>query len=251
MRQRDRLVVVAIAAIALLLNVAIPRKQSARVSNGPSLVQVIQRVDSSVVYVEAYGNYRAYNEYGFNKKNDSKLWSGSGVIISEDGLVLTAAHVVDGADRFKVTLPDGREFWSKSAWHRSEISDVGFIQLDTTEKLPVSSLGKSSNLRKGEDVFVIGCPYGYELRFSVTKGIVSGLERDCEGFFGEKFILQVDAQSWPGNSGGPVYNMRGQVIGILVGGYGGADGIGLCIPSDVIRVLRIAYEAEQLLKEMK
>ena len=200
---------------------------------GSNLVQVIQKVDPSVVYVEA-------QDYEGNR-----IWSGSGVIISEDGLVLTAAHVVDGAEKFKIVLSDGREFWSENAWHKSEISDVGFIQLDTDEKLIVSSLGKSSILKRGEDIFVIGCPFGYKFRFNVTKGIVSGLERDCDGFFGEKFILQVDAQTWPGNSGGPVYNMHGQIIGILVGGYGSADGISLCIPVDIISGVLDIYIAEQ------
>ena len=261
MRQRDR-VVVAIIAIALLLNVAIPRKQSVNVSSRPNLVQVIQRVNPSVVYIEAYGNYNAYDsdEYGFDKMGNGKLWSGSGVIIFEDGLVLTAAHVVDGADRFKVTLPDGREFWSENAWHRSEISDVGFIQLDiittlpadVSQKLPVSYLGKSDNLRKGQDIFIVGCPFGHILRFTVTKGIVSGFYRDFDGFFGEKMLMQVDAASYPGNSGGPIYNMQGRIIGILVGGYsGGYDNIGLCIPVDIISGILRIYEAEQTIEKME
>lgn len=202
-----------------------------------NLVQVIQKVEPSVVYVEA-------QDYEGNR-----MWSGSGVIISENGLVLTAAHVVNGVDKFKIILPDGREFYSEQSWHRSDISDVGFIQLDLPEDvlLPVSYLGKSGSLRKGEDVFIVGCPFGYELRFTVTKGIVSGLDRYCDGFFGAKFILQVDAQSWPGNSGGPVYNMRGNVIGILVGGYYGADGIGLCVPVDVVSGLLDIYTAEQIM----
>lgn len=203
------------------------------------LVQTIQRVEASVVYVQG-------QDYEGNP-----LWSGSGVIISEDGLILTAAHVVDGADKFKVILSDGREFYSEKSWHRHDISDVGFIQLEDANELQVSYLGKSNNLKKGLDVFVIGCPFGYELRFTVTKGIISGLERDCDGFFGEKLILQVDAQSWPGNSGGPVYNMRGQIIGILVGGYHNADGIGLCIPSDVINGMLNIYQAERKIEKVK
>ena len=97
----------------------------------------------------------------------------------------------------------------------------------------------------------MGCPFGHILRFTVTKGIVSGFERDFDGFFGEKLLLQVDAQSWPGNSGGPVYNMNGQIIGILVGGYYGADGVGLCIPVDIISGILDIYEAERTVKELK
>lgn len=212
----------------------------------PSLVQVIQRVNPSVVYVEAYNSA----EHSYSGES-YKLWSGSGVILEPGGLVLTAAHVVEGADKFKITLPDGREFWSEESWHRSEISDVGFIQLDVAEKLPVSYLGKSSDLRKGEDVFIVGCPFGYELRFTVTKGIVSGFSRDFDGFFGTKMLLQTDAQSWPGNSGGPVYDMRGQIVGVLVGGYYGADGIGLCVPVDIISGILKIYNAEQAVGAMK
>jgi len=201
-----------------------------------NLVQVIQRIEPSVVYIEA------------QDEGGRRLWSGSGVIISEDGLILTAAHVVNGAGQFKIILPDGREFLSYRSFCRYDITDVGFIQLDDAEGLPVSYLGRSISLKKGLDVFVIGCPFGYELRFTVTKGIVSGLDRDCDGFFGEKLILQVDAQSWPGNSGGPVYNMQGQIIGILVGGYYGVDGIGLCIPVDVIQGILNIYQAEQEMK---
>jgi len=253
MKQRNRIIVI-ILTMALLLSVVVPRRQTGVVLNQLNLVSIIQRVDPSVVYVEAYGTYEAYSydEYGFDKQNDQKLWSGSGVIICPDGLVLTAAHVIEGADRFKVTLPDGQEFWSENAWHRSEISDIGFIQLDVTEKLPVSSLGKSNTLKRGEDVFVIGCPFGYDLRFTVTKGIVSGIKRDCDGYFGEKLMLQVDAASFPGNSGGPVYNMRGRIIGILVGGYsGGYDNIGLVIPVGAISGLLDMYMAEQVMKEIE
>lgn len=207
-----------------------------------SLAQIIEWVESSVVYVEAYGD-ASYGDTTYN----GMLWSGSGVIIDSNGLILTASHIVKGADRFKVVLSDGRELWSEDSWCKPDISDVGFIKLPI-EGLSISCLGESSGLRKGDDVFVMGCPFGYELRFTVTKGIVSGLGRDCEGFFGKKLIFQVDAQGWPGNSGGPVYDMNGRIIGILVGGFYGVDGIGLCIPSDVISGLLDMYMAEQSMK---
>lgn len=240
---RTRIIVLLVIVAALLgiftykdsINYA-PKEQ-------PSLVQVIRRVNPSVVYVEAYKHTKGHS---YDGGSDYKLWSGSGVIIDPGGLVLTAAHIVEGADRFKVTLPDGREFWSESSWYRSEISDVGFIQLDVNDvKLPVSYPGNSSGLRKGDDVFIVGCPFGYRLRFTVTKGIVSGFSRDFDGFFGEKMLMQVDAQSWPGNSGGPVYDMRGQIIGIFVGYHYGVDGLSYCIPVDTIKALFAIYKAER------
>jgi len=247
MKQRTRILCLIVVVAALLGVWRMDNRLNCAPSEQPNLVQVIQRVNPSVVYIEAQG-YEGY-----------PMWSGSGVIIDPGGLVLTAAHVVEGADRFRIVLPDGREFHSENSWHRSEISDVGFIQLDLVNivpvdppgKLPISYLGKSDSLRKGQDVFIIGSPFGYILKFTATKGIVSGFERDFDGYFGEKLMLQVDAQSWPGNSGGPVYNMQGQVVGILVGGYYGADGIGLCIPVDIISGILDIYEAEQVMKEMK
>jgi serine protease Do len=219
-----------------------------------SLADAVEKVSSSVVYVEAYGMSNEYYSYTYGCTygfDDEKLWSGSGVLISEDGFILTAAHVVKGASKFKVTLPDGQEFWSEDSWHRSDISDVGFIQLaDVSDKLPVSCLGNIDGLRKGDGVLVIGCPFGDVLRFTVTKGIVSGFGRDFDGFFGAKVLMQVDAQSWPGNSGGPVYNLQGKIIGILVGGYYGADGISLCVPVDVISGILGIYEAEQAVQEL-
>lgn len=201
-----------------------------------SLISLIKRVDPSVVYVEAV------DKYGF------RLWSGSGVIISPDGLILTAGHVVDGTETFKVILSDGREFLTDKSY-LSDVTDIGLIRIDA-EKLPLSYLGNSDNLRKGEEVFIIGCPLGFGLRNTVTAGIISGLERNS-GIFGDKLIFQSDAQSWPGNSGGPVYDMRGKVIGILVGGYYGADGISLIVPSNVVKLVVNVYEAEMELEDAR
>ena len=247
MGMRTRIICLLVIVAALLGIWRMDNRLNCAPSERPDLVQVIQRVNPSVVYIEAYNN-----SYEHSYDDSYLMWTGSGVIIDSGGLILTAAHVVKGADKFKIVLPDGQEFWSKGSWHRSEISDVGFIQLDIGDvELPISYLGNSSTLRKGQDVFMIGNPFGYELRFTVTKGIISGLKRDIVGHFGKKLLLQVDAQSWPGNSGGPVYNEYGFVWGILVGGYYGADGIGLCIPVDIISGMLNLYEAERALGVMK
>lgn len=201
-----------------------------------SLVSLIKRVDPSVVYVEAVDEY------------SNRLWSGSGVIICPDGLVLTAGHVVDGAEAFKIILPNGQEFWSNKSY-LSDVTDIGLIQIDA-KKLPFSHLGNSDNLRKGEEVFIIGCPFGFGLRNTVTAGIISGLKRDID-FFGKKLMIQSDAQAWPGNSGGPVYNMQGRVVGILVGRCWEADGISLIVSSNVIKLVLNVYIAERELKNAR
>lgn len=194
-----------------------------------NLISLIKQVDPSVVYIETY-SCEGY-----------KMWSGSGVIISSDGLILTAGHVVRGVARFKIKLLDGRIFLTSKSFS-SDVIDGGLIKIDA-EKLPFSYLGNSDDLRKGERVFIIGSPFGYDLSNTVTQGIISGLERDID-LFGEKFVIQSDAQSWPGNSGGPMYNMRGQIMGISVGGYWGADGISVIMPSNICKLLIDIYRVE-------
>lgn len=231
---RKWLIAVAIAVIFAACFPAIYHRPNPEpMTSQISLVSLIKQVDPSVVYVEAYDEY------------SNRLWSGSGVIISSDGLILTAGHVVDGAEAFKVILPDGQEFWGDKSY-LPNVTDVGLIKIDA-EKLPFSYLGNSDNLCKGEKVFIIGCPLGFDLFNTVTAGIISGLKRDID-FFGEKLMIQSDAQAWPGNSGGPVYNMQGRVVGILVGGYWGADGISLIIPSNVCKLVLNNYMAEKELE---
>lgn len=231
-------IIAACLAIIILFAIKLPYHRSGpeSITSQVNLVSLIRRVNPSVVYIEAHDEYCDY------------LWSGSGVIICSDGLILTAGHIVDGAKAFRVVLPDGQEFWSNKSY-LSDITDVGLIQIDA-EKLSFSYLGNSDNLRKGEEVFIIGCPFGIDLFNTVTQGIISGLNRDID-FFGEKLIIQSDSHSWPGNSGGPVYNMKGRIVGILVGGYWGADGISLIIPSNICKLVLNCYKVEKELEKAK
>ena len=232
---RKWLIAIAIAVIfAACFPAVYYRSDSKPIISQVNLVSLIKRVDPSVVYIEAVDEYGIY------------MWSGSGVIICPDGLILTAGHVIDGVEAFKIVLFDGREFWSNKSY-LSDVTDIGLIKIDA-ERLSFSYLGNSDNLRKGGEVFIIGCPFGIGLRNTVTTGIISGLGRNSGGFFGEKLIIQSDSQSWPGNSGGPVYNMQGRVIGILVGGYWGVDGISLIIPSNICKLVLNIYKAEKELE---
>lgn len=232
-------IIAAILAVAFAISfpaVYYRDKPETKISVQSNLVSLIKQVDPSVVYVEAC-------DYEGNP-----IWSGSGVIISENGLILTAGHVVKGAGVFKIILSDGREFWTDKSY-LSDVTDAGLIQIDANG-LPFSHIGNSDDLCKGKKVFIVGSPFGLKLKNTVTVGIISGLKRDID-FFGEKLIIQSDAQSWPGDSGGPVFNMNGRVIGILVGGYWGVDGISLCIPSNICRLVINIYEAEKELENIK
>jgi len=153
---------------------------------------------------------------------------GSGFIISADGYVLTNAHVVDGADEVYVTLTDKREFKAKIIG-TDKRSDVALVKLEGTN-LPRLSIGDSNKVRVGEWVIAIGSPFG--LDNTVTAGIVSAKARDTGDYLP---LIQTDVAVNPGNSGGPLINMRGEVIGInsqIYSRSGGYMGISFAVPID-------------------
>ncbi len=158
---------------------------------------------------------------------------GSGFILSSDGLIMTNAHVVDGADEVLVTLPDKREFKAKIIG-ADKRSDVALVKIEAAG-LPAVKVGDVNKLRVGEWVMAIGSPFGLEN--SVTAGIVSAKLRDTGDYLP---FIQTDVAINPGNSGGPLINMRGEVVGInsqIYSRSGGYMGISFSIPMDeAIRV---------------
>ncbi len=153
---------------------------------------------------------------------------GSGFILSSDGLIMTNAHVVDGADEVLVTLTDKREFKAKIIG-ADKRSDVALVKIEATG-LPAVKVGDVSKLRVGEWVMAIGSPFGLEN--SVTAGIVSAKMRDTGEYLP---FIQTDVAINPGNSGGPLINMRGEVVGInsqIYSRSGGYMGISFSIPMD-------------------
>ncbi len=136
---------------------------------------------------------------------------GSGFIIDADGIVLTNAHVVEGASEVGVTLPDGRSFTGK-VLGADPLTDVAVVKV-VGSRLPVATLGDSSRVRPGEWAIAIGNPLG--LDNTVTAGIISAIQRTNAVGEGQRVpYIQTDAAVNPGNSGGPLINERGQVIGI-------------------------------------
>jgi serine protease Do len=170
---------------------------------------------------------------------------GSGFIVSPDGFIVTNAHVVENADDIKVRLTDKREFRAKVIGVDMR-SDVAVIKVDATS-LPVVKIGDSRKLRPGEWVIAIGSPYGFAN--TVTAGIVSATSRDNlsqDPNMDAVPFIQTDVAVNPGNSGGPLLNMRGEVVGInsqIFSRTGAFAGISFAIPIDY------AYGvAEQLIK---
>ncbi len=153
---------------------------------------------------------------------------GSGFILTPDGMVMTNAHVVDGADEVVVTLTDKREFKAKIIG-TDKRSDVAVVKIDAAG-LPAVKVGDVNRLKVGEWVMAIGSPFGLEN--SVTAGIVSAKQRDTGDYLP---FIQTDVAINPGNSGGPLINMRGEVVGInsqIYSRSGGSMGISFAIPID-------------------
>ncbi|NQT23146.1 MAG: Do family serine endopeptidase [Candidatus Omnitrophica bacterium] len=167
---------------------------------------------------------------------------GSGFIIDKEGNVLTNYHVVAGAEKITVTLPDGRSFPGKIRG-RDPRMDVALIKIDALD-LPVVELGNSDNLKTGQWVIAIGNPFGHILKSpepTITVGVISALHRHIpsDGARGVHFdMIQTDAAINLGNSGGPLCNMQGEVIGINVAIFstsGGSQGVSFAMPITVIK----------------
>lgn len=155
---------------------------------------------------------------------------GSGFIISEDGYVLTNNHVVADSKEIFVTLTDGKEY-KASVVGLDERTDVALIKIDAKD-LPAVKIGQPSSLKKGQWVLAIGSPFG--LDSTVTVGVVSAINRDTGEYLP---FIQTDVAVNPGNSGGPLINLQGQVVGMnsqIISRSGGFMGISLAIPIDEV-----------------
>ncbi len=156
---------------------------------------------------------------------------GSGFIVSADGVILTNAHVVKDANEVTVKLTDRREFRAKVLGSDPK-TDVAVLKIDASN-LPVVTLGNTKDLRVGEWVLAIGSPFGFEN--TVTAGVVSAKGRSLPDDSAVPFI-QTDVAVNPGNSGGPLFNARGEVVGInsqIYSQSGGYQGVSFAIPIDV------------------
>ncbi len=173
---------------------------------------------------------------------------GSGFVIDPGGLVLTNDHVVRGAERILVTLPDGRDLGAELVG-TDQLTDVAVLRVDAGgERLPAVEIGSSRNLLIGEWVVAIGNPFGTAISNpepTVTAGVVSAVGRHIVPSEGDRGfylgMIQTDASINPGNSGGPLVNALGQVIGVnssIFSRSGGSEGLGFAIPID--RALRVA-----------
>ncbi|MGB2176784.1 MAG: Do family serine endopeptidase [Hyphomonas sp.] len=161
---------------------------------------------------------------------------GSGVIVREDGVIVTNNHVVEGADSFRVVLSDRREYPAELVLN-DERTDLAVLKIDTGgDKLPVLHYADTREAQVGDLVMAIGNPFG--VGQTVTSGIISATARTDVGISDYSFFIQTDAAVNPGNSGGALVDMKGQLVGVNTAIFsrgGGSNGIGFAIPSEMVK----------------
>jgi len=201
------------------------------------LVSVVEKISPAVVNISAQSTVREadpfFGIFGLGTERQAQSL-GSGFIVDRNGIVVTNAHVVEGASRVTVTLLDGRELEADLLGSDRD-ADIAVLKVKATN-LPAIPLGRSSDLMIGETVIAIGNPFG--LSNTVTTGVLSAVGRTIPSERGERLFtdfLQTDASINPGNSGGPLVNVGGDVIGINSAIISGATGIGFAIPADRAR----------------
>jgi serine protease Do len=211
--------------------------------NGPAVVNVrvvgstkvsqrqqMPQFDEDDPFFEFFRRFQPQQPRGNGGGRELVYGAGSGFIVSPDGVILTNAHVVRDADEVTVKLQDRREYRAKVLGSDTK-TDVAVLKIDA-KNLPVVPVGNSRNLQVGEWVLAIGSPFGLES--SVTAGVVSAKGRSLPG--DQVPFIQTDVAVNPGNSGGPLFNTRGEVVGInsqIYSQTGGYQGLSFAIPIDV------------------
>ena len=208
------------------------------ISFGHSLHRLFEEVNPTVVVIHIKENKS--KGQNFSKKNLSKKNVGSGVVISTDGKIMTASHLVHSADKIQVEFLNG-DLIPARVLSSVPHADVALIQLTRIpEKLQVAVLGNSDDVLVGNEVFVIGAPYGYS--HTISKGIVSARYKpgDLDTEMGMSELIQTDAAINTGNSGGPMFNEQGEVIAIvshIISHSGGNEGLGFAVTSNMSKKL--------------
>ena len=192
-----------------------------------SLQQLYQDCSPSIVAITGYVDGKT----GYS-------W-GTGVVLSEDGLILTNTHVIEDCDRATVTLYDDSVYEAELVG-ADAISDVAVLKI-AASGLPAAAFGESGSLVVGDRVAAIGNPLGETFRMTLTDGIISAIERGISYNGHSMTLLQTNTALNEGNSGGPLFNMYGQVVGVtnmkMMSSYSSIEGIGFAIPSSTVRTV--------------
>jgi len=216
---------------------AIVANSAANTANKKALTvpEIVDKVGPAVVGIVNKTTYTNYgNIFGFygSQQQEVEQSSGSGVVISADGYIVTNNHVIEGASELVVILNTGDEYNAKIIGKDSN-TDIAVVKIDA-EGLVHATLGESSALRVGETAIAIGNPLGQEFAGTTTQGIISGLNRNVTIDNKQLTLIQTDASINPGNSGGALVNAYGEVIGINTAKISSStlEGLGFAIPID-------------------
>ncbi len=204
--------------------------------NSKTIADIIEETTNKVVGISKLKNTGSSI---FSKSTESELGLGTGIIVTENGYILSNEHVTgEKYSKCYITLENGQTYDGTVAWSDSNL-DLSLTKINA-KNLEYVTLGDSNQIRVGESVYAIGNPIGYEFRRTVTSGIISAKNRTIKIDEEEKAsymtdLIQTDATINPGNSGGPLIYPNGEVIGITTVKISSAEGIGFAIPINIIK----------------